>query len=120
MSFPAAISTTAIEYVIGCLVPLLLAAVGGEEATARALALELLASHNPQNPHELRLACKIVGLSLQGLAKLADSAAPGIAPEKQDVALKWACSLTRASQAGERRLEELQRMRRARARNGQQ
>ena len=117
MTFPSTISTTAIEYVIGCLLPLLMAGLGGDEPAARALAVELLASHNPQTPHELRLAGNAVGLSLQGLAKLADSAAPGITSEKQDVALKWACSLSRAGQATERRLEEIQRVRRAEARS---
>src|SRR4051812_28949330 len=82
MSFPAAISSTAIEFALGTLLPVLLAGVGGDAAAARALAIELLREHGPQTARELRLAGEAIGHSLKGMAMLAQSAEPGIAPAR--------------------------------------
>src|SRR3954453_6017908 len=108
MSLPAAISSAAVNHALGFLLPLLLPDVAGDEQVARSLALEMLASQRPRTAQELRLAAQAVGLGIKGLAKLAESATPGLSSIEQDKALKWSCGLTRAGHAAERRLEEMQ------------
>ena len=109
MSFPATIPTAAIEFVLCMLLPVLLPGLGGDNAAARALAIELLAEQGPRTAHELRLAAEAIGQSLKGLAMLADSAAPDIAPAQLERSLKWATRLARAGHQAQARLDTLQR-----------
>jgi hypothetical protein len=109
MTLPASIPQAAIDLVLSLLLPLILPSTGGDTQATRALALQLLADHNPQTARELRLAAETIGYSLRGLTMLADSAEPGITAEKRDTSGKWACGLSRSGHQAQRRLDELQR-----------
>ena len=110
MTLPASIPQAAIDLVLSLLLPLILPSTGGDTQATRALALQLLADHNPQTARELRLQeARPHRYSLKGLTMLANSAEPGIIAEKLDTALKWACSLSRSGHQAQRRLDELQR-----------
>jgi hypothetical protein len=112
MSFAANILETAVNLVVLSLLPLLLPVVGGDTDAARAAVLELLVDHRPRTAQELILAGQAVGHAIKGLQMLAQSAEPGIADDKRDSALKWACSLTRSGHQAQRKLEALRRPRR--------
>ena len=109
MTFPDSIPQAAINLVLSFLLPLILPSTGGDTQAARDLALCMLAEHTPQTARELRLAAETIGYSLRGLTLLANSAEPGIAADKHDTALKWACSLSRSGHQAQRRLDQLQR-----------
>jgi hypothetical protein len=111
MSFATSIPEAVVNLVVGFLLPLLLPTVGGDRQAASVLALDLLASYNPQGPRELSLAGEAIAHSLKALALLARSAEPDIAAEKLENSLKWACSLSRSSHQAQRRLDALQRAR---------
>jgi len=111
MSLAASNPASVVNLVIGFLLPLLLPTVGGDREAARLLALDLLASYNPQGPRELNLAGEAIAHSLKAFAMLVRSAESDIAAETLENSLKWACSLSRSSHQAQRRLEALQRAR---------
>ena len=116
MSIPASISAAVVDTIIAFLLPLLLPGAGGDIQAANAVALELLADHQPQTGRELRLAGEAIAFSLKGLAMLGKSAEPASSVEGLNSSLKWACSLARSGHQAQRRLDELQRLRRPAAR----
>jgi hypothetical protein len=107
------IPAAAITLVISFLLPLLLPATGGDVEAAKSVALALLSEYQPRTARELRLAGEAIVSSLKGLSLLALSGEPGIDRETLDTTLKWATSLSRSSHAAQRRLDTLQRLRRA-------
>jgi hypothetical protein len=105
--------TAAIDMAITLLLPLLVAALGGDATAARALALQCLADYRPDTVQELAIAAEAIGHGLKGLSLLAQSADPDADPRKSDIAVRRACSLSRAGHQAQRRLEALQLARRS-------
>src|SRR3954447_18241320 len=120
MSLQPRISPVIVNTFLDLLIPLFLIAAGGDADTARAAALELLADFNPRSPRELDLATQTIGNGIRSLTMLGKSAAPGLSLADINDALKSAISLGRAGHQTQRRLDELQRLRRAAARRLQQ
>jgi hypothetical protein len=104
-----------LEMFVSFLLPLLLPAAGGDHAAARAAALELLAEYHPRTARELDLAAEAVANSLKSLTMLAQSAEPGLSQAALNDTLKWATSLSREGHRAQRRLDQMQRARRAAA-----
>lgn len=104
-----------VDMAVALLLPLLLAATGGDATDARALALRSLQDYRPQTVQELAIAAEAIGHGLKSLTLLAQSADPGLIPQKADIAVRRACSLSRAGHQAQRRLEALQRARRSAA-----
>ncbi|MFO1027607.1 MAG: hypothetical protein U1E70_20710 [Acetobacteraceae bacterium] len=113
MRLATSLPASAIDMVVGFLLPLILPATGGDIAAATALALDRLAEYRPRTARELDLAGEALGYSLKARAMLAQSAGADLPADKVDNALKWACSLSRASHQAQRRLDLLQRAPRA-------
>jgi hypothetical protein len=111
MSLLTDLPAAALDFVIAFLLPLILPRNGGDTLAARTLALQMLEDHHPQTVRELRLAGEAVGFSLKSLTMLAESAEPNIAAEKLESSMKWACGLSRSGHLAQRRLDELQRLR---------
>ncbi len=105
--------TAAIDMAVTLLLPLLVAALGGDAPAARALALQCLADYRPDTVQELAIAAEAIGHGLKGLSLLAQSADPDADPRKSDIAVRRACSLSRAGHQAQRRLEALQLARRS-------
>jgi hypothetical protein len=109
MSLSATIPAGAVDLAVALLLPLILPGLGCDTRAAAALVLQLLAEYEPHTARELRLATEAIGFSIKGAATLAESAEAGIAREKREASIKWACSLTRSGHQAQRRLMELQR-----------
>jgi hypothetical protein len=101
--------TAALDLALSFLLPLILPTLNNDTTAARALALHMLGEYDPKSVRELRLAAEAIGFSLKSLTVLAESADPNIKPDKLDVTLKWASSLSRSSHQAQRRLTEFQR-----------
>jgi hypothetical protein len=105
-----------LEMFVSFLLPLLLPAAGGDPAAARAAVLELLAEYDPRTARELDLAAEAIANSVKSLTMLAQSAEPGLSQKALSDTLRWATSLSREGHRAQRRLDQMQRARRAAAR----
>jgi hypothetical protein len=113
MSFPTTIAPAIVDTVIGRLALLFLAGAAGDMAAAREAARQMLAAHNPETPDELTLAAEIVSLQLHTLEALSYASDPDL-PLNKIVRLRGsAVSLSRESHKARRKLDQLQRTRRA-------
>jgi hypothetical protein len=111
MTLSPTLPQSAVDLVVAMLVRLILPALAGDAEAAKALALAMLAEYQPQTIRELRLASEIVGLSLDSLNALVESAQPGVPAERLATSRRWACSLSRTGYQAQRRLDTLQRAR---------
>jgi hypothetical protein len=111
MTLSPTLPQSAVDLVVAMLVRLILPALAGDTGAAKALALAMLAEYQPQTIRELRLAAEIVGLSLESLNALVESAQPGVPAERLATSRRWACSLSRTGYQAQRRLDTLQRAR---------
>jgi hypothetical protein len=102
-----------VALVVAVLTRLIVRAMGGTAESGQTLATLMLAEYQPETVRELRLAGEAIGLSLDSLAAFSASAEPGITADQLAAARRWNCSLSRAGSAAHRRLDELQRARRA-------
>src|SRR4051794_20437733 len=107
-SLHAALAADAIDFVVAFLLPLILPTLSDPDR-ARALALRLLAAHNPANERDLQLAGEAVGFSIRTMAAFAQAADPNAAAGTQDQALRRAGSLSRSGLQVQRCLIALQR-----------
>ncbi|MFL5287883.1 MAG: hypothetical protein ACJ8AW_44680 [Rhodopila sp.] len=89
------LAADAVDFIIALLLPLILPKLGNPDA-ARALALRLLASHNPTNERDLQLTAEAIGFSIRTMVALGEAADPEAAPDRQDAALRRASSLSRS------------------------
>jgi hypothetical protein len=112
MALPDTIPQSVIDFVVALLLPLILPACT-DPATARALALRMLAAHNPEDERDLQLAAEAVAFSIRTMAAFAEAADPGTPPERRDAASRRASSLSRSGLQVQRCLGALQRERRA-------
>ncbi len=105
--------TPILDTVLLVLVPFFLSVTGGDIGIARRAATDVLGEYNPATQEELRLAGEIVTYSLNALQALAESAGPDI-PASRIIRLRGnAVSLRRVAGQAQRKLDQLQRARRA-------
>ena len=80
MSLSPVVTPAILDKFIGLLVPLFLAGVGGDMATARHAAARMLAAYNTETEAELSLAAEIVCFSFGALEALSSAMNPDLAP----------------------------------------
>jgi hypothetical protein len=108
LSLPAILDT-----VLGRLALLFLTGAGGDLAAARHAASQMLAAYNAESPNELRLAAEIMSFGFHALEALSQAAAPDL-PLTKILRLRGsAVSLSREAHKAQRKLDQLQRDRRA-------
>jgi hypothetical protein len=113
MSLPATIANAIVETLIGRLAPLFLAAVGADIQAAHEAARQILAAYNPETPDELSFAAEIISLQFHALEALSDAADPDLSLNRKLRLRGSAVSLSRESHKAQRKLDQLQRARRA-------
>jgi hypothetical protein len=112
MSLPA-IAQVILETVIGHLAVLFLSGAAGNTDGAREAARQMLAAYNAETPEELSLAAEIISLQFHALQALSDAAAPDLSMNRIIRLRGSAVSLSRESHKAQRKLDQLQRTRRA-------
>jgi hypothetical protein len=112
MSLPATIAQAIMDTVIGRLAVLFLA-VATDMAAARDAARQMLAAYNAETPDEITLAAEIISLQLHTLEALSHAADPELSLNKILRLRGSAVSLSRESHKAQRKLDQLQRTRRA-------
>ena len=113
MSLPATIAQAILDTVIGRIALLFLTGAGGDLTTAHHAASQMLAAHNAETPDELGLAAEIVSLQLHTLEALSYASDPALSLNKILRLRGGAVSLSRESHKARRKLDQLQRDRRA-------
>jgi hypothetical protein len=102
-----------VETVLTHLATLFLTGAAGDITAAREAASQTLAAYGPQTEDEFRLAANIVSFSFQALEALSQAATPDM-PLTRTLRLRsGAVSLSRESHKAQRRLDQLQKARRA-------
>jgi hypothetical protein len=112
MSLSAIRPQVILETVLNSLAAMFLA-VAADVTEAREAARQLLAGYNPETPDELTLAAEIVSLQLHTLEALSHAAKPDLALNKILRLRGSAVSLSREQHKAHRKLDQLQRARRA-------
>jgi hypothetical protein len=113
MPLPALILPAILDTVLGRLALLFLTGAGGDLAAARLAASQMLAAYNAESPNELRLAAEIMSFGFHALEALSQAAAPDL-PLTKILRLRGsAVSLSREAHKAQRKLDQLQRDRRA-------
>jgi hypothetical protein len=113
MSLSTRLPLDAVELVIGVITRLIIRAFGSSDEAAQNLAMHMLLEYQPETVRELRVAAEAICLGMDSLAAMSESATLGITPAQLTAARRWSCSLSRAGALTQRRLDELQRARRA-------
>jgi hypothetical protein len=113
MTFPATIAQATLDMVIGGLALLFLTGAGGDLTQAYHAASQMLAAYNAETPDELGLAAEIISLQLHTLEALSDASDPELSLNNILRLRGGAVSLSRESHKARRRLDQLQRGRRA-------
>ena len=106
---PAAILAT----ILGRLAQLFLTGANGDQTTARHAASQMLAAYHPETEDELRLAAEIIGFAFHVLDALSQAADPGMSLNQKLRLRGSAVSLSRESPKSHRKLDPLQKPRRA-------
>jgi hypothetical protein len=112
MSLPA-IAQTIMETVIGHIAVLFLSGAAGNPDAAREAARQMLAAYNAETPEELGLAAEIISMQFHALEALSHAAAPDLSLNRIIRLRGSAVSLSRESHKAQRKLDQLQRARRA-------
>jgi hypothetical protein len=117
MSLPATLAVTLpapiLETILTRLLALFLTATGGDRDAARQAARGMLAAYHPETEAELHLAADIISFGFHALEALSQSADPDL---KLSAILRLrgsAVSLSREAHKAQRKLDQLQRDRRA-------
>ena len=112
MSLPSTLPQPILDTILTRLAFLFLAAAG-DEAAARQAAMRMLAAYNPETEPELSLAADIICFGFHALEALSQSAEPEL---KLSAILRLrgsAVSLSREAHKAQRRLDQIQKERRA-------
>ncbi len=109
MPIPATITAPVLARILAVLAPLFLDAAGNDPEAARRAASDMLASYDPRNDREIRLAALIVAFSFATLDALSRAAEPGLSVSMVLRLRGNANALNRASELNERRLEAFRR-----------
>ena len=113
MSLPATIAKAIMDTVLSRLAPLFLAAVGADIQAAQDAARQMLAAYNAETPDELSLAAEIISLQFHALEALSQASDPELSLNRKLRLRGSAVSLSRESHKAQRKLDQLQRARRA-------
>src|SRR5690349_17045704 len=109
---PAHICRVAIDAVLDLLFPLLLTIAGSREAAIK-VAREMLAEYCPESAEELGLAAEIIAFRHKALAAMRDATRAEAAGAPALPLLRVANGLRRSQASAQRKLDALQRARRA-------
>ena len=113
MSFAATLSTVILDTVLGRLALLFLTGAGGDLTLAHEAARQMLADYHPATNDELRLAAEIINFSFHALEALGQAATPEMTLNKILRLRGSAVSLSREAHKSRRKLDQLQRDRKA-------
>jgi hypothetical protein len=113
MSLPTKLPAAILDTILVRLALLFLAGAAGDLADARHAAAQMLAAYHPETENELRLAAEIVSFSFHALEALGQASTPDMPLTKVLRLRGSAVSLSREAHKAERRLEQLQKARRA-------
>jgi hypothetical protein len=113
MSFPTTIPKAVLDTILNRLALLFLIGAAADPIAARQAAAQMLAAYNAETPDELCLAGAIVSFSFHTLEALAHASAPDLSLNKVLRLRGSAVSLSRESHKAQRKLDQLQRARRA-------
>jgi hypothetical protein len=102
-----------LDTILGRLALLFLSGAAGDMTAARDAAARMLAAYHPETEDELRLAAEIVSFSFHALEALGQAATPDMPLTKVLRLRGSAVSLSRETHKAERRLDQLQKARRA-------
>jgi hypothetical protein len=117
MSLPSHLARVTVDRIIDFIVPLLLTTACGDGEAARQAAMEMLADFLPHTAEELSLAAEVIAFRLKALEMLHDSTVPGTPKATVMELLKVANTLRRSEAGAQRKLDSLQRPRRAATKN---
>ena len=113
MSLPATIAPDVLDIILGHLASLFLSA--GDPTAARHAASQMLAAYKVETEQELHLAADIISFGLHALEALSQATAPDRSLNQVLRLRGSAVSLSRESHKAQRKLDQLQRARRAAA-----
>lgn len=113
MSFPATIAPAILDTVLGRLALLFLTGAAGDMTVARHAARQMLAAYNASTPDQLSLAAEIVSFRLHTLEALSYASNPELSLNQILRLRGSAVSLSRESHKAQRKLDQLQGVRRA-------
>jgi hypothetical protein len=113
MSLSATLPAILLDLILGRLALLFITATTTDPAAARQAATEMLAAYAPETPAELRLAAEIISFGLHALEALSQASHPDMSLTKILRLRGSAVSLSRESHKSQRKLDQLQRDRRA-------
>lgn len=113
MSLSTAIMPAALDTVIALLAPYFLFGANDDIAVARHAAACMLADYDAETEEELRLATQVISFGFQALQALSEAAGPDVSLNRIMRLRGSAVSLNRSSQQSQRKLDRLQRDRRA-------
>jgi hypothetical protein len=113
MSLAATLPAAILDTILGRLALLFLTGAGGNLTAARDAARKMLAAYHPETEDELRLAAEIVSFSFHALEALSQAATPDMALTRVLRLRGSAVSLSRESHKAQRKLDQLQKDRRA-------
>lgn len=108
MPRPAAITTTALQKILGFLAPLFMIGSPGDLASATQAAIQMLASYGARTDKELRLAALTIAFSFGALDSLSRAVAADLTVNQLLRLRGNANSLHRAAQKSQEALDELQ------------
>jgi hypothetical protein len=113
MSLPATLPQPMLETILTRLLGLFLTAAGGDQDAARRAARQSLAAYHPETEAELHLAADIISFGFHALEALSQSADPDLTLSAILRLRGSAVSLSREAHKARRKLDQLQRDRRA-------
>ena len=113
MSLPTKIPQTLLNMVLGRLTQLFRIAAGDDPTAARQAAGQMLAAYQTETEEELTLAAEIISFRLHTMEALSDAADPDLSLNKILRLRGSAVSLSREAHKSQRKLDQLQRDRRA-------
>jgi hypothetical protein len=113
MSLAVKFSAAILDTILGRLALLFLTGADGDLGVARHAAAQMLAAYHAETADELRLASEIVSFSFHALEALSQATTPGMSLNHVLRLRGSAVSLSRASHKAQRKLDQVQKARRA-------
>jgi hypothetical protein len=102
-----------LDTILGRLALLFLTGAGGDPVAARHAASQMLAAYHPETENELSLAAEIISFAFHALEALSQATDPDVSLNRQLRIRGSAVSLSRESHKSQRKLDQLQKARRA-------
>ncbi len=113
MSLPTSLPAVILATILARLARLFLIGANGDQTAARHAASQMLAAYHPETEDEFSLAAEIISFAFHALDALSQAADPDM-PLNQKLRLRGsAVSLSRESHKSQRKLDQLQKARRA-------